>query len=100
MDLGTDRKLSDEIWLNLLLGVAGETIDDKNEINGITLHLRPGGIRCALWTAGTDMKTQQNIGEALRKICEIPPHIKLHYKLQSEAIEKNSSFQTRVTLVM
>ncbi len=100
MDLGTNRELSDKIWFNLLLGVAGGTIDYKNEINGITLHLRPGGIRCALWTAGTDMKTQQTIGEALRKICEIPHHIKLHYKLQSEAIEKNSSYETKVTLVM
>lgn len=100
MDLGTDRVLCDKIWLYMLMGVVGETLDVSNEINGITLHLRPNGIRCALWTVGTNMKTQKRIGRNIRKLCEIPSHIKLEYKLQVETIEKNSSYETQVTLIM
>jgi len=100
MDLGTDRALCDTIWLNLLMGVIGLTLDPTSEINGVTLHLRPGGVRCAVWTAGTNLETQKVIGSRLRQLCQIPKTIKLHYKLQSEAIEKNSSYETQVTLVM
>ncbi len=100
MDFGVDMAMTDMIWKYLLLGVVGETIDHTNEINGITLHLRPGGIRCALWTVGSSMDKQKVIGAKIREIARVPDCVSLDFKLQSEAIEKNSSYETQVTLKM
>jgi len=100
MDFERQEVDINKLWLYLLLGVVGETIDHTGEINGITLHLRPGGIRCAVWTAGTNIEKQKLIGKCIRDILDLPESTELVYKLQSEAIEKNSSYESTSTIRM
>jgi translation initiation factor 4E len=98
------RKSIDDIWLNLLLFLIGETLVEDNkicpddEIVGVTIHTRVGGDRMTLWTKSTDVSIQQYLGKALETKLNIKGS--LTFKVHEEAIQLNSSFHSSAKIIM
>ncbi len=66
----------DDLWLNLLLGVIGSTIDSNNHICGCIVESRPKEMRLSLWTKHANNKADQMIiGNNIKKTLEYAPGI-------------------------
>lgn len=105
VDLGVCREAADGLWLNLLLGLVGEQFaaGSSDAINGISLHLRPRGVRCSVWTSGKkkvagDTSAVQAVGDSIRAVGCIPAALPIEFKLHCESIEKGSSFQSAAVM--
>lgn len=101
VDLGIDRVVADELWINLLMGLVGEQFaaGSSDAINGISLHLRPRGVRCSVWTTSNKKISEsttavQEVGDSLRTVGRIPLELSIEFKLHCESIEKGSSFES------
>ena len=91
-DLKLFREELNDIWLMVLLGLVGETVDPtRNEIVGVTIHLRRNGDRIAIWTRTTNSKTQIIIGRRLKKILKCPI---VEFKTHKDAMQNQSSYES------
>lgn len=83
----------DDAWLAIILGLVGEQYmggHSSDFINGISLHLRPRGLRCSIWTRGVPcsaetsktlkIQQQQKIGDSLRSVGSIPTEMDMEFK--------------------
>ncbi len=52
----------DDKWMNLVLSLIGETIDDGDCVTGIVVSLRKVGSKIAIWTRDMDEDRQRRIG--------------------------------------
>lgn len=62
----------DEIWLKVLLGMIGGTLDneiaEQEEINGAFVSVRKAGIKVNLWTKNTSQDLLRNVGLRFKEI--------------------------------
>jgi translation initiation factor 4E len=91
-DLSTRRPYIQRIWLNVIMGLVGETIDPQlDEVVGVTLHLRRPGDRIAVWTRTCEKDTQMQIGRKLRPILECDL---LEFKSHQQALQHDSAYKS------
>lgn len=78
-------RLIDDIWLNILLSLIGETLDDSDEITGVILNVRSNKYKLGIWTRNFNNTNKViEIGLKIRKIINIPPEITIGYQKHKE----------------
>lgn len=76
-----DRERLEEAWLSLVLGMIGETLDDKGDIVGCVVSVKRSHVRLSLWTATAHQtELQQMIGHRLRLVLNLPESFELQYR--------------------
>lgn len=109
VNLGTVRSTSvDNTWMSIILGLVGEQYmggHSSDYINGISLHLRPRGLRCSVWTRSlvglskdAMLQEQQKIGNSLRRIGSIPLEMDMEFKWHGDSIANGSSYLSSIAL--
>jgi translation initiation factor 4E len=100
INLGYDKPAADAAWLHLLLGLVGEQYAEgsSSAINGMSLHLRPGGMRASLWTRQVSAASQQRIGDSVRVIASLMPAMTMEFKWHEESIANGSCFTTAAVM--
>lgn len=81
----------DDIWLDTLLLLIGETWDHDDVVTGVSIHVRKGGDRFGIWTrTGAEAPVRalmNNLYEQIPAMTEAA-----EFKLHAESIGKNSCF--------
>lgn len=101
VDLGIERTTEvDDVWLRILMGLVGEQYAENSSaiINGVTLALRPHGIRGSVWTRKAPLDVQRRVGESIRSIAEVPASVEMEFKWHKESISNGSCFQSKAAL--
>lgn len=83
----------DEIWLNVLLGVIGGTMDttenpqvdvNDQEINGVFVNVRKAGIRFNIWTKSKHLDKLKPIGLRFKSLIKIGPSDEVEFSGHSD----------------
>jgi hypothetical protein len=92
INLKDDKDRINEIWLHILLGLVGETIDPvMDEIVGMIIHLRRNGDRLDVWTRGTKKEIQMKIGRCLKSITKCTD---ITFTAHKDALKNQSHYET------
>lgn len=93
----------DEIWLNLLLGLVGGTLDLTNDpsvsvedqkINGVFVNVRKAAVRFNLWTKDLDVENIKSIALRFKDLLKIDPNDELEFS----PLDTNSGRSKKRTL--
>lgn len=86
----------DQMWLLVMLGMCGETLDDGNEICGATLSVRKQYDRITLWTrTAKDVVAQAEIGRRLKALLQLPEEWKITYSYHDDSLQSGSGMRTQ-----
>ncbi|KAF5094813.1 hypothetical protein D0Z00_003386 [Geotrichum galactomycetum] len=88
----------DDIWLNVLLGVIGGTMDttqdptvarEDQEINGVFVNVRRAGIRFNIWTKSKDLEKLRPIGLRFKELIKVKTTDEVEFSGHSDGKSKN-----------
>mmetsp|Transcript_20999 Transcript_20999/g.37406 ORF Transcript_20999/g.37406 Transcript_20999/m.37406 type:complete len:285 (-) Transcript_20999:156-1010(-) len=87
----------DTYWLNLVLGLAGETIDDGDEICGAVMSRRRQGDRIAIWNRNKAsqeviMRLGKRIKETISHSVTPTPSFSMEYAYHDDSIKSGHSY--------
>lgn len=71
----------------------------REPINGVSLHVRPGGVRCSVWTREGSPEMQQAVGDTIRRAADVPKSMKMEFKWHSDSIINHSSFNSETAMI-
>lgn len=84
-------KVLDDMWLNTMLGMIGETFEDNNEITGAVISVRKGVDRVAMWTrTASSAEEQKRIGKQFKET--LGTNAQISYQAHADAANNKSSF--------
>ncbi|BAO49476.1 translation initiation factor elF-4e [Alphaentomopoxvirus acuprea] len=75
------HKVINDVWLDIVLCLIGETLDSSNNICGVILNIKVNKYKLGIWTK--DIKYTDdiiNIGKKIRKIINLPNKITIGYQ--------------------
>ena len=87
----------DDIWLNVLLGVIGGTMDttqdpdvgiNDQEINGVFVNVRKAGIRFNIWTKSKNLEKLKPIGLRFKSLIKINQNDEVEFSGHSDGRSK------------
>ncbi|KAH8917152.1 translation initiation factor eIF4e [Atractiella rhizophila] len=79
-----DNELLDRCWMWLVLALIGEVLDEKDEVCGAVVSLKPRGHRIQLWTRSkSDVEGINSLGKRLIKLLEIEQEPGIQFEFQS-----------------
>ncbi|EDW81614.1 uncharacterized protein Dwil_GK12168 [Drosophila willistoni] len=82
----------DNLWLDVLLCMIGETFDYADQICGAVVNIRNKCNKISLWTAnGSDKEAVLEIGHKLREALRLNRQCQLHYHVHKDTIVKRGS---------
>ncbi|KXS18294.1 eukaryotic translation initiation factor 4E [Gonapodya prolifera JEL478] len=77
---------TDNIWLNVLLAMVGESLDSPTDICGAVASVRARGDRVAVWTkTANDKDLQEQLGKQLKQVCGLAAEEKIGYLIHYDA---------------
>eukprot|EP00941_MAST-03F_sp_MAST-3F-sp1_P005060 g5060.t1 len=86
----------DQMWLLVILGLVGETLDDGDEICGAVLSVRKQYDRIALWTRhAKNVVAQAEIGRRLKALLQLPEEWKISYSYHDDSLRVGSGMRTQ-----
>jgi translation initiation factor 4E len=78
----------DDVWLRVLLGLIGGTLDsDDEQINGACLNVRRGGIRVTIWTRGTDVDKLRGVGQRFKNLLGLSDRDEIEFAPHNENVK-------------
>lgn len=94
-----DKQHLDTFWLNLVLAMIGEVLDQTEDICGAVFSRRKGGDRISVWTADrTDEEGIIKLGRQLKEVlCDgisPTPQLTLQYSYHEDSIKLGSGYAT------
>ncbi|KAG1148557.1 hypothetical protein G6F37_010467 [Rhizopus arrhizus] len=88
-----------EHWMNLLLAVIGEQLDEEDEVCGAVVSVRKSFYRVALWTqTSKDEEKVEKITKQLREILNLPEEIVIEFVPHVDATAKVAAALASATL--
>lgn len=100
VNLGLDRAKADPIWMNILMILVGEQLEG-DVVNGVSLHLRPRGLRCSLWTRGNVSDASLLVlGKSLRELSALPAELEIEFKRNEDSIVSGNSFMSTCVMTV
>jgi translation initiation factor 4E len=86
----------DKLWLWMMLGCIGESLEDGNEVCGVVVSIRKAQDRLAVWTRdATNEPTVRNIGRKIKAVLELPDTVLIGYQSHTDAMKRGSSFNNK-----
>ncbi|EWM24978.1 eukaryotic translation initiation factor iso4e [Nannochloropsis gaditana] len=90
-----NKKRLEEVWLYLVLGLIGETMEDSNDILGAVVSIKRGQDRLSLWTkTAADKELQVRIATRVKMSLDLPPETKLEFKPNQKVAEAGGSMSS------
>eukprot|EP01135_Chromosphaera_perkinsii_P004500 Nk52_evm24s284 gene=Nk52_evmTU24s284 len=88
----------DDLWLNALLAMIGENLNDQGEICGAVLAIRRQQDKLALWTRTTNEVVCKRVGTLFKESLQVKDELK--YQMHMDSIRTTSSFNNDAKYVV
>ncbi|CAN6626807.1 eukaryotic translation initiation factor 4E [Trichomonascus vanleenenianus] len=85
---------SDELWMKLLLGIVGGTLDNEEEeiISGAFINVRRGGNRINIWTTTKEKAKVNPLGLRMKKLLGLSENDDIEFSPHDESLVKTHKF--------
>ncbi|KAJ3193831.1 hypothetical protein HK101_004000 [Irineochytrium annulatum] len=89
------KKELNNMWLNTLLAIIGESFEDSEEICGAVVSVRRHADRLSLWTKSLKPEACQRIGNYWKGALDMGGDETIGFQAHSDALQTNSSFSNQ-----
>ncbi|ETW06804.1 hypothetical protein H310_02955 [Aphanomyces invadans] len=91
------RPRLDDAWMNTMLALIGECLEDDDDLSGAVVSVRKTQDRIAVWTqTATNEQLQRKVGGNFRKVLDLSKNEVLKYQSHADAAASGSSYQNDV----
>ncbi|ETV75701.1 hypothetical protein H257_10085 [Aphanomyces astaci] len=91
------RARLDDAWMNTMLALIGECLEDDDDLSGAVVSVRKTQDRVAVWTqTATNEPLQRKVGSNFRKVLDLSKNEGLKYQSHADAAASGSSYQNEV----
>jgi len=89
-----DRHMLDKLWLWLLLGCIGETIDEEDQLCGAVINIRKGQEKLSIWTKDAENRDACiKMGQNFKKVLELPAEFPCGYSVHLGKNSRNNKYE-------